>query len=208
MAICPDGHESAATDYCDICGSAMVEPSATVYVCAKCGAPRDERFCEKCGHDSLDTGWKAGNGGGPVDPIESDLPIWIATISADRGHYERMIAQRGPDANQVEFPDYYPERRIILNGSDFLIGKRSVSQGVHPDIDLGIAPADIGVSRAHALLHIGVDGLTLTDLGSTNGTYVNSGTDPIRSKSPLPLRSGDRIHVGGWTTIELIEEQE
>ncbi|WP_245717237.1 FHA domain-containing protein [Nocardia jejuensis] len=132
--------------------------------------------------------------------------VWIATITADRAHYERMLAQKGPDAERLEFPDYYPHRRIPLRGTDILIGKHSDAQGVHPDIDLGIAPVDIAVSRTHAILRIVSTTVTLTDLGSTNGTCLNDSPDPVPAKTPISLQPGDRIHVGGWTTITLTTE--
>lgn len=114
-----------------------------------------------------------------------------------------MLARKGPDADQVGFPDVYPERRIILRGSEILIGKRSVSQGLEPDIDLGIAPSDIGVSRSHAVLRITESGVTITDLGSTNGTSLNGSDDLIPARVAVPLENGSRIHLGGWTTIVL-----
>ncbi|MFI9405050.1 FHA domain-containing protein [Nocardia sp. NPDC052316] len=142
----------------------------------------------------------------PDAPVGSAV-TWVATISADREFYDRVIARKGPDADQVGFPSFYPERRIMLRGNDISIGKRSVSQGLTPDIDLGIAPADVGVSRTHAVIHIDGDALTVTDLGSTNGTSVNGSDDLIPAKVPVALRSGDRIHLGGWTTIVFTREQ-
>jgi pSer/pThr/pTyr-binding forkhead associated (FHA) protein len=41
------------------------------------------------------------------------------------------------------------------------------------------------------------------DLGSTNGTTINDGADPIDADAPVPLGDGDRIHLGAWTTITL-----
>jgi predicted component of type VI protein secretion system len=41
----------------------------------------------------------------------------------------------------------------------------------------------------------------LADLGSTNGTYLNDATDPLAAGQMTTLSSGDRIHVGAWTTI-------
>ncbi|MEV0297403.1 FHA domain-containing protein [Nocardia sp. NPDC050710] len=131
---------------------------------------------------------------------------WVATITADRDFYDRVVAREGPDADQVDFPTYFPARRIILHGTDILIGKRSISQGLRPDIDLGIAPADAGVSRAHAMLHLTPTALTITDLGSTNGTSLNGSDDLLPADTPFPLRSGDRIHLGAWTTITLSTE--
>lgn len=199
---CPEGHESNATDYCDVCGAPIGEAAPEVAaepvaVCPSCGAPSGGRFCEVCGHDSALPSPAA-----RPDPLPASASVtWVATITADREFYDRVIARKGPDADQVGFPAFYPERRIVLQGNDILIGKRSVSQGLTPDIDLGIAPADVGVSRMHATIRIDDDSLTVTDLGSTNGTSVNGSDELIPAKVPVPLRSGDRIHLGGWTTI-------
>ncbi|MGF6884252.1 hypothetical protein ABIA39_003507 [Nocardia sp. GAS34] len=231
MLTCPDGHQTTATDYCDVCGAALggavqaAAPQAAAQ-CPACGAAISGRFCEVCGHDSAlpspgsvvanavaetviahpDGDTSAAATGLVVSESAAAQPLWMATVAADREFYERVLARKGPDAERVEFPGYYPERRIPLRGNDFLIGKRSVSQGVEPDIDLGIAPVDIGVSRSHARLHVAADGLTVTDLGSTNGTSLNGTDDLIPPRTPMPLRSGDRIHVGGWTTITVTAE--
>ncbi|MEV0338345.1 FHA domain-containing protein [Nocardia sp. NPDC050713] len=216
MVTCPEGHPSAAVDYCDVCGAPIGASPTTVAAprCPACGAPSGGRFCEACGHDSA---LPAPSTPEPVprevDPEVADSATarppavtWIATVTADRAFYDRVLAREGPDADRVEFPGYYPPRRIALRGSEILIGKRSVSQGLNPDIDLGIAPADAGVSRAHALLHLTPTGLTVTDLGSTNGTSLNDSDDLIPAEQPVALRSGDRVHVGAWTTITLTVE--
>lgn len=58
MAACPAGHESATTDYCDVCGLALDKVSSPVAPklpparpCPGCATPRTGRFCEACGHD-------------------------------------------------------------------------------------------------------------------------------------------------------------
>ncbi|MEU2255302.1 FHA domain-containing protein [Nocardia xishanensis] len=219
MVTCPEGHRSAALDYCDVCGAPVGEPPPTVAAprCPACGAPSGGRFCEECGHDSALSPLPGPPASDPypreVTPavaepatVRASPVIWIATVTADRAFYDRVLAREGPDADRVEFPAYYPPRRITLRGNEILIGKRSVSQGLHPGIDLGIAPADAGVSRAHALLHLTPTGLTVTDLGSTNGTSLNDSDDLIPAEQPVALRSGDRVHVGAWTTITLIAE--
>jgi hypothetical protein len=216
IATCPDGHQSVATDYCDVCGSPIGAPAPPVEValCPSCGSPSSGRFCEVCGHDSaLPTPVARTPESAPTEiatatevAAASGVMTWVATITADREFYDRVQARKGPDADQVEFPAFYPERRITLYGTDILIGKHSVSQGLQPEIDLGIAPADAGVSRAHATIRIADTGITITDLGSTNGTSLNGSDDLIPAKVPVPLHSGDRIHLGGWTTIVVTAE--
>ena len=80
------------------------------------------------------------------------------------------------------------------------IGRRSVSRGIDPEIDLTGPPADPGISRLHAVLIAAPDGgWAVLDPGSANGTLVN-GTE-IPTGVEVPLHDGDRINVGGWTAI-------
>jgi hypothetical protein len=51
---------------------------------------------------------------------------------------------------------------------------------------------DPKVSRHHAVFNLEADGWTITDLGSANGTFINS----QRIEEPYLLQSGDRISVG------------
>ena len=112
-----------------------------------------------------------------------------------------MLARGGPDT--VEFPEFFPERRIVLQRDTTLIGRHNRDQGVEPEIDLGIHPVDRGVSTQHAVLRIRDSGLTVTDLGSTNGTSLNDSDDLLGNGEEIPLADGDRIHVGAWTTIKI-----
>ena len=97
-----------------------------------------------------------------------------------------MLARGGPDT--VEFPSFFPERRIVLQRDTTLIGRHNRDQGVEPEIDLGIHPVDRGVSTQHAVLRIRDSGLTVTDLGSTNGTSLNGSDDLLGKRRRGPTR--------------------
>jgi pSer/pThr/pTyr-binding forkhead associated (FHA) protein len=121
-------------------------------------------------------------------------------VSCDRAYFESVRAASGPDAAAVSFPSYYAERRFQLTGSQMRIGRRSVSRGINPEIDLTGPPADPGISRLHAVLIAMPDGSwTVLDPGSANGTLVN-GTE-VPTGVQVPLRDGDRINLGAWTAI-------
>ncbi|MER7671874.1 FHA domain-containing protein [Kitasatospora sp. NPDC096128] len=136
----------------------------------------------------------------PAEPVRAN---WIAVVSADRDYFTDMMARSGPEAAGLFFPPYCPERRIPLTGRGQLrIGRRSQHRGTVPEIDLSVPPEDPGASHQHALLAEQADGSwVLVDQGSTNGTTVNGGEEPISPNTAVPLGDGDRIHIGAWTTI-------
>jgi len=204
MAICAEGHTSTAEDYCDVCGAPIGSPSAPAAsappetkVCPACGASISGRFCETCGHDSALPA--------PATPVRGAVS-WTAVVTADREFYDRVVARGGPDS--VDFPQFFPERRITLQRDAALIGRHNRDQGVTPEIDLGLQPADRGVSTQHAVLRIRDSGPTITDLGSTNGTSLNDSEDLLANGVETPLADGDRIHVGAWTTIRIEKQLE
>ncbi|WP_067451211.1 FHA domain-containing protein [Actinomadura macra] len=129
---------------------------------------------------------------------------WSVLICADRDYYNSVIALEGPDSTALTFPPYCPDRRVALSGDEVRIGRRSTSRALLPEIDLSTPPEDPGVSHMHAVLLRQPDGTwALVDPGSTNGTTVNGGTEPIAVNVPVPMGDGDRIHVGAWTTLTL-----
>jgi pSer/pThr/pTyr-binding forkhead associated (FHA) protein len=106
------------------------------------------------------------------------------------------------ESKSISFPGNTPERRIPLTGDELLIGRRSKSLGIEPEIDLIGPPADPGVHRKHAKLIPAADGSwTVVDLGNVNGIMVN-GRD-IPPGDSVPLHPGDRIHLGAWTKITI-----
>jgi pSer/pThr/pTyr-binding forkhead associated (FHA) protein len=125
---------------------------------------------------------------------------WTAIVGADHVYYERVQAVTGPEGAAVTFPAYYAERRFQLVGNQMRIGRRSVSRGLAPEIDLTGPPADPGISRLHAVLIGMPDGnWAVLDPGSANGTLVNG--SEIGVGDQVPLRDGDRINLGAWTAI-------
>lgn len=211
MATCANGHDSPTTDYCDVCGTPIQAatsalPAAAAQHCAHCGAARDGRFCEECGHDAALPA--------PPPPLEPAPPEpaavspaaagggWLAVVRADRSWFDEVQRRDGPDARSLEFPRSCPERRFVLAGALMAIGRRSRSRGTDPEIDLSAPPRDPGVSTQHALLRARPDGgWELEDLDSTNGTTLNDAPEPIAPRTPVALADGDRIKVGAWTTI-------
>ena len=231
---CSIGHISEWDDYCSVCGvqlssengsssseefaaqqSAASEAKAIVsegaesaLECPNCGENYVEGdiFCENCGLDLL-----SGTLPEEVEPqvAASEHGSSTATISVDLEFFERM------QFAGVEPPGELPEPVVIeLPPTDILVGRQSDSRGTFPEIDLRAVfgsdspAADPAVSSTHCRLHRGAKGWTVTDLDSTNGTYVGGETDALPPGRPMNLMPGTPIFVGAWTRIELRDPAE
>src|SRR5262249_22725989 len=75
-----------------------------------------------------------------------------------------------------------PVREIPVSTEEFLIGRA-------PDCDLRLHTALI--SRHHCMIRVGPDEVTITDLGSSNGTFLNG----QRVRSQANLRTGDELRI-------------
>jgi hypothetical protein len=134
--------------------------------------------------------------------VGSGAIAWTALVTADRAYYDRVVAVGDLDAGSVKFPDYCPERRFSLTAPEMRIGRHSASRGLQPEIDLTGPPTDPGVSRLHAVLIAEPDGSWIViDPGSENGTLVND--KEVGAGVRVPLRHGDRIHLGAWTLVTI-----
>ena len=112
----------------------------------------------------------------------------------------------------VEPPADLPEPVVIaLPPTDILVGRQSDSRGTFPEIDLRSvfgtdSPAtDPAVSTTHCRLHRSSKGWTVTDLDSTNGTYVGDETEALAAGRAISLTPGTPVYVGAWTKIELAD---
>ena len=139
---------------------------------------------------------------GALETFPYPLATWTAVVGADRAYYDQVQAVTGPEGAAVDFPSFCAERSFQLVGGQMRIGRRSVTRGLAPEIDLTGPPADPGISRLHAVLIAGADGnWAVLDPGSANGTLVN-GTE-ITIGEQVPLDDGDRINLGAWTAITI-----
>jgi hypothetical protein len=121
---------------------------------------------------------------------------WVAEVWVDPDWYASQECE--DPCPSPGLPETVPLRLQSL-----LIGRPSVSRGIHPDIDLG---SDPGVSRRQTQLTTDGSRWWVEDLESSNGTYVGSASGPLPG-TPLPpgqrreLAEGDRVYVGAWTRL-------
>ncbi|PUA79929.1 FHA domain-containing protein [Nocardioides currus] len=218
--LCPAGHESTATDYCDVCGVAMPAGSAAAPAaapttpaapaaaeCPNCSAANspDALFCEACGYD-----FTTGSMPRRAEPVGSP-----AAPAADTGNISPALTTEWVAEVWID-PDWYADQEstdplpspglpqvVPLRNTSILIGRASRSRNITPDIDLA---SDTGISRRHAQLTTDGSRWWVEDLGSSNGTYVGGALDtlpktPVAAGQKQEVRTGDRIYLGAWTRI-------
>jgi hypothetical protein len=254
--LCPNGHVSESSDYCDTCGapiggapapdassafpssSAPVTPgggagaanagrapssspsgasvTAITQPCPSCATANaaDALFCEACGYDFttgtmprpttptnlLDLDGAAAEGTGPDAAALSVAPAveveWVAEVWVDPDWYADQDSDEpcpSPGLPMV----------VPLRTSSLLIGRRSQSRNIHPEIECA---SDVGVSRRQAQLTSDGQRWWVEDLQSSNGTYVGAASGPLPVDALTPgqrreLAEDDRVYVGAWTRI-------
>ena len=128
-----------------------------------------------------------------INPFQGipDKPTFVLTQNVET---LTLMIQTEYGTRLVPFP----------HGHHFILGRSDTDFHVIPDIDLSMFGArELGVSRQHAAVELTKDTLTLTDLESRNGTYLNR-------KQLIPydiniLRSGDEIRLGKLVMRILID---
>ncbi len=107
----------------------------------------------------------------------------------------RPKPRRAPPAAYVPPPPPVMEEACLLtsDGARTVLRVGNTSVGRSHENALAL-PGDNQVSRHHAIIAWDGRQCAVTDLDSSNGTFVNG--QPIPPHTPYPLRSGDRVRFG------------
>jgi len=129
-------------------------------------------------------------------------------IPIDSAAETRLVKPAATTAAHVMIKISESGSLLPLDGSqDFTIGRVSGTQPILPDIDLTPYQAyESGVSRLHATLRVTEEEVTVSDLGSANGTRINGAKIP--AYTPQRLANGDRVTFGKFQIEIIINESE
>jgi hypothetical protein len=221
---CPKGDTSDDAEFCSVCGIRMdavassVSTDPSVERCPSCGIERKPgaRFCETCRYDFKSAAVPAPAPSSsssaqvevPPDPIPASDPIparggLAASGTAPLARFWEALVSVDP-ALDVEpdpatpCPTDVPERTFPLDLPENLIGRRSTARGILPSITLN----DPGVSHRHLMVYRNPDAsLMISDLGSSNGTFLNGSDERLEPGVKTALADGDQVELGRWTRI-------
>ena len=180
-------------DYCDGCGAKLVaaEPPAPTDGTAApeapaAAAPEAEKPAEAPPPTAESKPSEAPTGeikpaGTPT--AEAPAPAPGAAVAAFKA---RLKIVRGSPNKDREFP--------LEDGNNY-VGRWDPETGAFPEVDLESDDPEAKISRKHALIRIVEGKITVEDIGSLNGTYVNRGTR-LPPGTPVELKTGDEIIIG------------
>jgi len=118
-------------------------------------------------------------------PPETVAAAAAAAPGASPDFKAKLSLLRGGRKGQ-EFP--------LDSGQNF-IGRWDPETGSFPEVDLEQDDPEAKISRKHALIIIEGGKITVEDIGSLNGTYVNRGNRLIPG-TPLEIKAGDEVIIG------------
>lgn len=146
-------------------------------------------FCSECGARLVNENEQSTR---TLDPKFSE------ELKLNSDYLEAYQVDRFSEKNEIAVSLQLLESRevITLVGQDeYKLGRQTEDQSISPDIDL--TPHDAyqnGVSRLHALIAVGQEKVTITDLNSVNGTRLNG--EKLPPNVSHPLETGDIIILG------------
>lgn len=142
-------------------------------------------YCSHCGAQLVEadeTTQKIPSSQASQEPGQSTSPPAESPSSLPPGRIRLRLLESGQDLSLVEREEYS-------------LGRSADGQPIIPDVDL--TPFDAyakGVSRLHATLKMSESRITLMDLGSSNGTFLNG--IRLAPYQDMPLADGDDIRLG------------
>lgn len=197
MILCAECNEEQmdGLEYCDICG-AKLEAGAIVLgkVQTTEEAPAEveastETEAEEAAAETAEAekeGSAEAAGDESAETPEAEAAPEAVALSDDQAAVgsASLTITRGGTVGKV----------FELQAGDNLVGRWDPDSGSFPEVDMENDDPEARISRKHALIKFGAE-LTIEDIGSLNGTFVNRG-QRLEPGSPVPLKDGDEIIVG------------
>jgi FHA domain-containing protein len=199
-------------DYCDGCGAKLAAAAAggsSSAGSAPAAAPAAETNTETPPAPAAESAEAKADGEAPTSEAPTgDLKKEAAEAPAPAAD---TSAPAAPSAAASMFKAKLSVVRGGRKGQEFpledgnnLIGRWDPETGSFPEVDLDADDPEAKISRKHALIRIDGGKITIEDIGSLNGTYVNR-QPRLSPGSPAEIKSGDEVIIGK-TFLKLVVE--
>jgi len=192
-------------DYCDGCGAKLAAAAGSSAPAP--AAPAPEAAPAAAPTEGTDANASPASADGapaaehppseaPTGEIKPEAAPESAPTAAAAGapFKAKLSVVRGGRKGQ-EFP---------LEDGNNLVGRWDPETGSFPEVDLDADDPEAKISRKHALIRIDAGKITIEDIGSLNGTYVNR-QPRLSPGSPAEIKSGDEVIIGK-TFLKLVVE--
>jgi pSer/pThr/pTyr-binding forkhead associated (FHA) protein len=167
--------------------------------------------CPNCQHDNFEGSLFCAECG---TKLITEDGLSTAAVSATNSQFKNVTAEplKAPviSTNDAIISLHIVETGQILpltGRNEFTVGRVSEGQSILPDIDL--SPYDAytnGVSRLHATLRVkGNQSISITDLGSSNGTHINK--SKITPHKEHEISHGDIVMFGRLKIQALVRQE-
>lgn len=134
-------------------------------------------------------------------PEEPELPSDVGGMDDDSTAAFRPVRRSESAEDSMRVQGSFKYALVVQGGPQtgltYVLGDGETTAGRNADSDIFLA--DVTVSRDHAVFKVDSDGLTITDLGSTNGTYVNGRRHEIAALAP-----GDELMLGKFHLVVVV----
>jgi len=194
-------------DYCDGCGAKLAAaagssapaPAAAAPEAAPAAAPTEgtDANAAPASADGAPAAEQPPSEAptGEIKPEAAPEPESAPAVAAAGAPFKaKLSVVRGGRKGQ-EFP---------LEDGNNLVGRWDPETGSFPEVDLDADDPEAKISRKHALIRIDAGKITIEDIGSLNGTYVNR-QPRLSPGSPAEIKSGDEVIIGK-TFLKLVVE--
>ncbi|HZO81598.1 MAG TPA: FHA domain-containing protein [Candidatus Binataceae bacterium] len=186
-------------DYCDGCGAKLEAAAAGAAPAGNSGGAAAAPQEAPAPPASAEAAAPAPGAPEPTAPPPSEAPTGEIkpqpeTAPAPAAFRAKLQIIRGGRKGH-EFP---------LEDGNNLVGRWDPETGAFPEVDLDQDDPEAKISRKHALIRIEGGKITIEDIGSLNGTYVNR-QPRLMPGNPVEIKAGDEIIIGK-TFLKLIVE--
>ena len=201
-------------DYCDGCG-AKLAAAAGSSAAAPAAAPSTETKTETPPEPTAESidGKATPSLAADAKP-DGEPTTEVPKSDAPTGEIKPEAAPESPPSTAAAGAPFKAKLSVVRGGrkgqefpledGNNLIGRWDPETGSFPEVDLDADDPEAKISRKHALIRIDAGKITIEDIGSLNGTYVNR-QPRLSPGSPAEIKSGDEVIIGK-TFLKLVVE--